>query len=108
MADRVPDQSRPFFITVRRRHFSGAQRQKTHHCLLAVAIREQFPDLLWVSVSSFNAHLAANSGPTVEWYHDGYRLTNDFDGGRLCREDFPREGVRVRFSRDASHILTCL
>ena len=81
MSDRLPPVDHPFSVLVRPRHARQAVPDDPLRCVIAVALKEAFPDLRGVIVGPVDALLSFAPGHGLRRGHDGAGLVADFDAG---------------------------
>jgi hypothetical protein len=97
MSDRVPPKT-VFTLTVRKRHYETAICGSNTRCVIAVALKEAFPEAGVVNVGT---HSFAVVGPDYldDWEHDGQSIVANFDLEEVTHENAPAE-QRVHFKYD--------
>jgi hypothetical protein len=102
MADRVPPRT-AFSIVVRKRHYQEAEVGSAARCVIAVALKEAFPDVGPVQVG-FGSFAVTEPDDLTEWRHDGDSIVVRFDNG-FDRYDTapPVQHVTFRFDGHLSY-----
>lgn len=94
MSDRLPPKA-TFALTIRKRHYETAVPGAGQRCVIAVALKEAFPDLSHFNVGTDGLGLLERDG-LVEWGHTGRDLVNQFDA-QFARHDNAPPTQRVVF-----------